>query len=151
MLRIASWNVNSVRARLPLLLKWLAELSPDIVLLQETKTIDSLFPHEAISDVYYNIALAGQKTYNGVAILSRHPLDNLQIHKRCGKSDARHISARVKAKGGSFELHNIYIPAGGYEPDPVANDKFQHKLDFVDELAAWFPKERSSKEGLTMS
>ena len=82
------------------------------------------------------------KGYNGVAIFSKLPLTAPQIYKRCGKNDCRHISARV---GDKFELHNIYIPAGGYEPDPVVNDKFQHKLDFVDELTAWFSDKKFSK------
>jgi exodeoxyribonuclease-3 len=90
------------------------------------------------------------KGYNGVAIFSKFPLTEKAVHKRCGKMDSRHISARVKARGKSFELHNVYIPAGGYEPDPVGNPKFRHKLDFVDELAAWFPKERSARSPMVV-
>jgi exodeoxyribonuclease-3 len=85
------------------------------------------------------------KGYNGVCIFSKFPLEDKQIHSRVGRNDSRHISAKVKAKDATFELHNIYIPAGGDEPDPKTNEKFRHKLDFVDELAAWFPKERSKK------
>lgn len=145
-MRIVTWNINSVRLRIGLVAKAIDRLKPDVLCLQETKTPDEFFPVDALADKgYAHHHFAGMKGYNGVAIFSKHPLDDKQLHKRCGKSDMRHISAKVKAKGGAFELHNIYIPAGGYEPDPVANDKFRHKLDFVDELAAWFPKQRDAK------
>lgn len=146
-MRLLTWNINSVRLRLGSLTKLLDRQKPDVFCLQETKTQDEFFPVDALVDRGYpHFHLTGIKSYNGVAIFSKFPLDNLEIHKRCGKKDARHISARVKAPGKSFELHNIYIPAGGYEPDPVANDKFKHKLDFVDELTRWFAKERAAKD-----
>ena len=75
MVKIVTWNVNSVKARLPHLLKWLDEFSPDIVLLQELKCIAEAFPHMEVEDKGYNIAISGQKTYNGVAILSKSPID----------------------------------------------------------------------------
>jgi len=145
-MRLMTWNINSVRLRLGLLAQVLEENRPDVFCLQETKTPDEFFPVDALRDMgYAHHHFTGMKGYNGVAIFSKFPLDGGDIHKRCGKADCRHISASVKAPGKTFELHNIYIPAGGYEPDPVANDKFKHKLDFVDELAAWFPKERSAR------
>jgi exodeoxyribonuclease-3 len=144
-MRLVTWNINSVRLRIGLVLKVVEKLKPDILCLQETKTPDEFFPLEPLLEAgFKHHHFAGMKGYNGVAMLSKYPLSDLQVHKRCGKNDMRHISAQVGGKAG-FELHNIYIPAGGYEPDPVANDKFRHKLDFVDELAAWFPKQRSSK------
>ena len=142
-MKLVTWNINSVRLRIDSVMKLLDKQKPDIICLQETKTPDEFFPVDAFKDKGYKYHhFTGMKSYNGVAIFSKLPLDNPEIHKRVGKSDCRHISARVD---GKFELHNIYIPAGGYEPDPVANDKFKHKLDFVDELAKWFPKERSAK------
>jgi exodeoxyribonuclease-3 len=145
-MRILTWNINSVRLRLDLLLDLLKKQKPDVFCLQETKTPDEFFPVDALVDAGYpHFHFTGMKGYNGVCIFSKQPLTDKEIYKRCGKSDARHISARVKAEGKSFELHNIYIPAGGYEPDPVANDKFKHKLDFVDELAHWFGQEKSAK------
>lgn len=145
-MRIVTWNINSVRLRIDLLQELLDRLKPDVFCLQETKTPDEFFPVEPLVDKgFSHHHFTGIKGYNGVAIFSRHPLEDCQIHKRCGRDDARHISAKVKAKGGSFEVHNIYIPAGGYEPDPVANEKFRHKLDFVDELSAWFPAQRSAR------
>ncbi|MDE1153450.1 MAG: exodeoxyribonuclease III [Micavibrio sp.] len=148
-MRLVTWNINSVRLRIDLLMKVVERLNPDVLCLQETKTPDEFFPVDAIvSKGFAHHHFSGMKGYNGVAIFSRLPLEDGQVHKRVGKNDCRHISAKVKRKGGAFELHNIYIPAGGYEPDPVTNDKFQHKLDFVDELAKWFPKERSAKDAM---
>lgn len=145
-MRLATWNINSVRLRLDIVMKFIGQMKPDVLCLQETKTPDEFFPADAFKDKgYIHQHFAGMKGYNGVAILSRLPLEDAQTYKRCGKADCRHISAKVKRAGGAFELHNIYIPAGGYEPDPVANDKFRHKLDFVDELTAWFKKERTGK------
>lgn len=145
-MRLLTWNINSVRLRIGLLSQVLDRVKPDVFCLQETKTPDEFFPVDALTEKgYAHHHFTGIKGYNGVAIFSRHPLDNKEVHRRCKKDDARHISARVCAKGMAFELHNIYVPAGGYAPDPVANDKFRHKLDFVDELARWFPKERSAK------
>ncbi len=115
---------------------------PDVICLQETKTPDEFFPVDAfVGKGFMHYHFTGMKGYNGVAIFSKLPLSAPQIYKRVGKNDCRHISARVDEK---FELHNIYIPAGGYEAD-MASEKFRHKLDFVDELAKWFPKERTAK------
>lgn len=150
-MRLATWNINSVRLRIGLLLKFLDKNKPDVFCLQETKTPDEHFPIEAIvSRGYPYYHFAGMKGYNGVAIFSKYPLSDVDIFKRVGRFDTRHISARVKAPGRAFELHNIYIPAGGDLPDPVANDKFKHKLDFVDELAKWFPKQRSAKDPMIL-
>jgi exodeoxyribonuclease-3 len=144
--RLVTWNINSVRLRIDLVSKLIDEQRPDILCLQETKTPDEFFPVDALVDKgFKHHHFTGMKGYNGVCIFSKLPLEDKKIYKRVGKNDCRHISATVKSKGKSFELHNIYIPAGGDEPDPAANDKFKHKLDFVDELAKWFPKERSPK------
>lgn len=151
-MRIVTWNINSVRLRIETLLRVMGETKADVVCLQETKTPDEFFPMDAVKAAGFEHAfISGMKGYNGVAILSKLPLENGEIHKRCGKTDSRHISASVKIKGyDPIEIHNIYIPAGGYEPDPVTNDKFQHKLDFVDELAAWFPKKRETKRPMVV-
>ena len=148
-MRIVTWNINSVRLRIDLVLKMAQQLQPDVLCLQETKTPDEFFPVDALTGAgYAHHHFNGMKGYNGVAIFSKLPLDDKQVHKRVGKTDSRHISAKVKRKGGVFELHNIYIPAGGDLPDPAENDKFKHKLDFYDELAKWFPKERSAKDAM---
>jgi len=141
-MKLVTWNINSVRLRIDTVMKLLDKQKPDVICLQETKTQDEFFPVDAFKDKgYKHHHFTGMKSYNGVAIFSKLPLDKFEIHKRVGKTDCRHISARVD---GKFELHNIYIPAGGYDAD-MESEKFRHKLDFVDELAAWFPKERSAK------
>jgi exodeoxyribonuclease-3 len=106
---------------------------------QETKCPDEHFPVEDLRAMgYAHQHFHGMKSYNGVAILSRYPFDFKDIHHRVGREDCRHIAAKVSHDFGEFELHNLYIPAGGDEPDPALNDKYAHKLDFVDEMARWF-------------
>ena len=137
-MKIMTWNINSVRLRINMVLAVAEKMQPDIICLQETKTMDEFFPHDAfIAAGYTHIHIAGMKGYNGVAIISKVPFTAPEIHARTGNNDCRHIAAQFD----KFKLHNLYIPAGGYEPDPIKNDKFQHKLDFVDELTDWFPKQ----------
>lgn len=144
-MRLITWNINSVRLRIGLVMNLLDRQKPDILCLQETKTPDEFFPVDALIEKgYKHHHFAGMKGYNGVAIFSKLPLDNRQVYRRVGKDDCRHISVTVNGKK-PFELHNIYIPAGGYEPD-LKEEKFRHKLGFVDELAAWFKKERRAKD-----
>ncbi len=143
-MRLITWNINSVRLRLGLLMQLIDRQKPDVFCLQETKTPDEFFPVEAlVNKGFKHHHFTGMKGYNGVAVFSKLPLADPQVYKRCGKNDCRHISVTVKAKGKPFELHNIYIPAGGYEAD-MASEKFRHKLDFVDELTRWFSRERYS-------
>lgn len=141
-MRLVTWNINSVRLRLPLLLRLIEQSAPDIICLQETKTPDEHFPADAIRQAGYpHLHFHGMKGYNGVAILSKFPFDGVDIHHRVGKEDCRHIAASFQ----DFELHNIYVPAGGDEPDPEMNEKYAHKLDFVDEMTGWF-KDRYSND-----
>lgn len=138
-MKLVTWNINSVRLRLPLLQKLIGAQSPDIICLQETKTPDELFPlADLVAMGYAHTHIHGMKGYNGVAILSRLPFIKTEIHHRVGKQDCRHIAAHF----AGFDLHNLYIPAGGDIPDPALNDKFAHKLGFVDEMAAWFRANR---------
>ena len=108
--------------------------------LQETKCPDDAFPLKRFKRLgYEHAALNGQKGYHGVAVLSRVPFEQVDIQSFCGKTDCRHVSvvlgerARLKDQ---ITLHNFYVPAGGDEPDPEINPKFQHKLDFLDEMRA---------------
>ncbi|MBX3569081.1 MAG: exodeoxyribonuclease III [Rhizobiaceae bacterium] len=136
-LTIATWNINSVRLRLPLVERLLVEVAPDILCLQEIKCPDDLFPLAAIRNLgYEHIAVSGQKGYHGVATLSRRPLEVVDRRRFCGIEDCRHISVRFSAGGKLLLLHNFYVPAGGDEPDPEINAKFRHKLDFVAEMNA---------------
>jgi len=146
--RIATWNINSVRLRLPLVLRLLEEHAPDVLCLQETKCIDDAFPLKDFAAAGYQHAhIHGMKSYNGVAILSKLPLEGKAIQHWCEKQDCRHVTAMLP---GGVELHNFYIPAGGDIPDPAVNDKFAHKLRFVDEMAEWFPRERSSDRKMVL-
>lgn len=147
MLRIASWNINSVRLRHNLVEKLSGIASPDILCLQETKTPDEHFPIDQLKSYgYEHQHFHGMKGYNGVAILSRIPFTSKDIHHRVGREDCRHIAVRAQ----DIEVHNIYIPAGGDDPDPEINDKFAHKLDFVDEMSTWFKDNYTNNDKLVV-
>ncbi len=131
---ICTWNINSVRLRAPIVRHLLETEAPDVLCLQETKCPAEKFPAETFAEIgYTHLAVRGDKGYNGVAILSRIPLEDAGRHDFCGKGDARHVSARL---ADGTMIHNLYVPAGGDEPDREVNPKFAHKLDFVDEMAA---------------
>jgi exodeoxyribonuclease-3 len=138
-LRVATWNINSVRLRAPLLRQLVDELDPHVLCLQETKTPDEFFPHEAADALgFRHRIITGMKGYNGVAVLSRYPLTRMPDWQDwCGKGDCRHLGVAVEAPGGPVEVHNFYVPAGGDVPDREVNTKFAHKLDFVAEVTAW--------------
>ena len=134
--RLATWNVNSVRLRLGGLERLVRARSPDILCLQETKVADELFPHAFFRGLGYpHRAVYGQKGYHGVAVLSRVPLGRPRRREWWGSADARHV--HVQLPGGAL-LHNFYVPAGGDVPDPKQNPKFAHKLGFLAEIAHWF-------------
>jgi exodeoxyribonuclease-3 len=147
-MRIATWNINSVRLRLPLALRLLDEQQPDILCLQETKTPDEFFPAEAFAaHGYAHAHIHGMKGYNGVAIVSRIPLEARAIQHWCDRQDCRHVVATPQ---GGPEIHSLYVPAGGDIPDPEINDKFAHKLDFVDALTAWWPAARAGHRPMVL-
>lgn len=130
-LRILTWNINSVRLRLPLVLELAKLAAPDVICLQETKTPDETFPGAPIAAAgYAHQAFHGDKGYNGVAILSRKPVVRHERRFWAGKEDSRHVVVEV----AGIELHNLYVPAGGDIADPQANPKFAHKLRFLEEL-----------------
>jgi exodeoxyribonuclease-3 len=134
-LTVCTWNINSVRLREGLVLKLLENERPDILCLQETKAPVDKVPTEGFDALgYLHRVLRGDKGYNGVAILSRLPLEPLPHIDFCGKGDSRHVAARLES---GLEIHNFYVPAGGDEPDREKNEKFAHKLDFVAEMAEW--------------
>ncbi|MBI5163925.1 MAG: exodeoxyribonuclease III [Magnetospirillum sp.] len=133
-MRIVTWNINSLRLRLPLLRQVVALLNPDVLCLQETKVPDALFPRDACEALGFpHIAHHGMKGYNGVALLSKLPLEDVRTPERCRRTDCRHLAARV----AGIDVHCLYIPAGGDIPDPELNDKFAHKLDFLADLTGW--------------
>ena len=136
-LKIATWNINSVRLRIGLVERLLREHRPDILCLQETKCPQGQFPSGPLKDLgYEHIAEFGQKGYHGVAIVSRLPFHGQHSRNFCEKGDCRHVSARFDGPV-PFVLHNLYVPAGGDEPDVKINEKFDHKLRFLDEMTRW--------------
>jgi len=142
-LTLATWNINSVRLREPLVCKLMDEQAPDVICLQETKCPDGSFPTKEFAERgYTHIALNGQKGYHGVAILSRVPFEKTAKREFCNKGDTRHVMAMLT---GGVEVHNFYVPAGGDEPDRKKNEKFGHKLDFVTEMTGWFGARRSKR------
>ena len=137
-LTVATWNIISVRLRIGLVTKLLDLWKPDVLCLQETKCPQGQFPLGPIRDMgYEHIAEFGQKGYHGVAIVSRRPFKTQSTKSFCGKEDCRHISVTLDTPVPTT-IHNLYVPAGGDEPDPKINEKFAHKLQFIDELEDWF-------------
>jgi exodeoxyribonuclease-3 len=143
-MRIASWNINGVKARLDTLTEWLKTANPDVVLLQETKSADEGFPAEAIEDLGYNLALHGQKGFNGVALLSKLPLD--EINKGLPGDDAdtqpRFVESLLSISGGALRVASLYLPNG----NPIGSDKFDYKLAWIDRLEAWIEDKLRSEE-----
>ncbi len=146
-MKIITWNINSVRLRAPMVLDFIKEYAPDVICLQETKTPDEHFPIIPFEQAgYVHQHFNGMKSYNGVAILSKIPFKEPKIYNRVNREDCRHISVKFP----ELELHNIYIPAGGDEPDREINEKFGHKLDFVDEMSEFFKKNYTSNDPLVV-
>lgn len=133
-MKITTWNINSVRLRIDQVVQFLDAEKPDVLCLQEIKCNDDQFPVKALAKAGYDhLAVHGQKAYHGVAIASRHPITKIARRDFCGVGDARHVCASING----VEVHNFYVPAGGDEPDPVSNEKFAHKMQYLDEMADW--------------
>ncbi|NYS24458.1 exodeoxyribonuclease III [Rhodobacteraceae bacterium 2376] len=142
-LTIATWNINSVRLRAGLVTRLLHEEAPDILCLQECKSPVDKIPFELFAQAGYGHWVArGQKGYNGVAILSRLPLEDAGHIDWCGRGDARHVAARLE---NGVLIHNMYIPAGGDVPDREVNEKFGHKLDFLTQMQQEFSDTRPER------
>ncbi len=132
-MRIATWNVNSVNARLPTILEWFEQERPDVACLQELKCLDQRFPGEAFERLGYNVAVHGQKTYNGVALLSRTPLEDVRrgLPGDDGDEQARYIEAVISGPT-PIRVGGLYLPNG----NPVDTDKFAYKLAWMERLHA---------------
>jgi exodeoxyribonuclease-3 len=131
--KIATWNVNSVKARLETVQVWLAQANPDVVCFQEIKTTDEAFPADAFDSLGYNCAVHGQKSYNGVAILSKRPPEDVikGLPESEGDDHARYIEAVVQGeRGGIFRVASIYAPNG----NPPGTERFAYKLDWMNRL-----------------
>jgi len=145
-MKIATWNINSVRLRMPLVAQFLEDHAPDVLMLQETKCRDSQFPASDFNALgYTHHAINGQKGYHGVAVVSKHPLRQIGARDFCNAGHARHVAVELDVGGAPLRLHNFYVPAGGDEPDREINPKFGHKLDFLDEMAVWTKAEGVAK------
>jgi len=139
MIKIVSWNINSLRLRLSQLKILSNKYQPDIICLQETKVENSQFPFQEIKKMGFSfIEFEGEKSYNGVAILSKIPLQNINKIDVLNYGQKRHISATINISDFKFELHNFYVPAGGDIPDIAINQKFDHKLRFLDWMCNFF-------------
>jgi exodeoxyribonuclease-3 len=144
--KIATWNINSVRLRIELAKKLLTDEKPDVLCLQEIKCINDAFPlKDFVKAGYPHIAINGQKGYHGVAIVSRIPFTKTDKREFCEMGDARHISVDLDIPGG-LTVHNFYVPAGGDEPDPEVNEKFAHKLAFLREMTSWYKSHKKKSE-----
>lgn len=131
MLRVATWNINSVRLRLGQVARFVEAAKPDVLALQEIKCRDGEFPKAGFTDMgFKHLAIVGQKGWHGVAIASKHPIEQIAGPDLCPRAEARVVAVRV----AGVELHNLYVPAGGDEPDTATNDKFAHKLQVLERM-----------------
>ncbi|MEQ8558040.1 MAG: exodeoxyribonuclease III [Henriciella sp.] len=136
--KITTWNINSVRLRAPNVQKFLVAEAPDVLCLQEIKCQTGEFPAKAFNEIgYKHHQVLGQSGgHHGVAIVSKHPIEPLTALPLCREGHSRVQAALIEG----FEIHNIYLPAGGDVPDPDANEKFAHKLDFLGCMARDYAK-----------
>jgi len=134
-MRIATWNINGVKARIDGLLHWLGEAAPDVVCLQEIKCVEEAFPALEIGGLGYNVAVVGQKGFNGVALLSKRPLEDIERGLPGDGDDApaRFVSARVSTDDGIVRVASCYMPNG----NPTGSEKFAFKLDWHKRLEDW--------------
>ncbi|MEH2468681.1 exodeoxyribonuclease-3 [Nitrobacteraceae bacterium AZCC 2161] len=148
-MRIATWNVNSVRQRLDHLLTWLKDCAPDIVCLQEIKCVDEAFPREAIEALGYNVVTHGQKTFNGVALLSKYPLEEATSGLAGDDEDvhARFIEGVVSLKSGVVRVACLYLPNG----NPVETEKYPYKLKWMSRLQEFTRLRLKTEEPLILA
>jgi len=148
-MRIATWNVNSIKQRLEHLIAWLNETRPEIVCLQETKCVDDAFPREQIEAAGYNVAFHGQKTFNGVAILSRRPFEEVTARLPGDPDDdhARFLEAVVSADRGPVRVASIYLPNG----NPPETEKYGYKLKWMNRLRHYAQERLALEEPLVLA
>jgi len=148
-MRIATWNVNSIRQRIESLTAWLTERAPDIVCLQETKTVDDAFPRAPIEALGYNVAIHGQKTFNGVAILSKFKFDEVTPRLPGDNADdhARFIEATVSTAQGTLRVASIYLPNG----NPPDTEKYTYKINWMERLSKYAHERLQLEEPLIMA
>ncbi|MBU6371826.1 MAG: exodeoxyribonuclease III [Alphaproteobacteria bacterium] len=134
-MRIATWNINSVRLRIAHITRFVIDAKPDVLCLQEIKCRDGEFPLGAFADAgLRHVSVVGQKGWHGVAIASRKPIERLPPPPICPRNEARSVAVRT----GGVEIHTLYVPAGGDEPDVATNPKFAHKLDVLAQMKTYY-------------
>jgi len=148
-MRIATWNVNSVRQRLDHLLSWLKDCQPDVVCLQEIKCVDEAFPREPIEALGYNVVTHGQKTFNGVALLSKYPLEEATPRLAGDETDvhARFLEGVVSLKRGVVRVACLYLPNG----NPVGSEKYPYKLSWMSRLLEYSKERLKTEEPLILA
>ncbi len=148
-MRIATWNVNSIKQRVENTLAWLAERSPDIACLQEIKCVDDAFPCAAFETLGYNVAVHGQKGFNGVAILSKLPFDEVTPGLAGDAADAqsRFLEAVVSTNRGVLRIANLYLPNG----NPPNGDKYTYKINWMNRLLAYVHERLPLEEPLVLA
>jgi len=148
-MRIATWNVNSVKQRIDSLTAWLADRAPDIVCLQETKTVDEAFPREPIEALGYNVAVHGQKTFNGVAILSKFKFDQItpRLPGDTADEQARFIEATISTASGVVRVASVYLPNG----NPINTDKYSYKIQWMERLLKYSHERLQLEEPLILA
>jgi exodeoxyribonuclease-3 len=131
-MRVTTWNINGVKARLETAVAYLKDAGPDIACLQEIKSVDEGFPGEAFESLGYNVATHGQKGFNGVAILSKLPFDDItrRLPGDSGDEQARYIEAAVSTPSGGLRVGCLYLPNG----NPIGSEKFAYKLAWMERL-----------------
>ena len=140
---LATWNINSVRLRADLVAKLMREEAPDVLCLQECKSPVDKIPVEVFEPLGYAHMLArGQKGYNGVAIFSKQPIEEVGSHDFADLGHARHIAGRLE---NGVTIHNFYVPAGGDVPDRAVNEKFGQKLDYLTDMRDWVKSDKPQK------
>ncbi|MCA0909884.1 exodeoxyribonuclease III [Qipengyuania gaetbuli] len=142
MVSVASWNINSVRLRMPIVERFLKEQAPDILCLQEIKCQEHQFPFEAFRALgYEHFAIHGQKGYHGVATVGKVPFRDFSRHDWQDNGEARHVGVELTdPQHQGMIVENVYVPAGGDEPDREINPKFGQKLDFLERMTRWADK-----------
>jgi len=151
-MRIATWNVNSVRTRLGQVCAWLEQQRPEVLCLQETKVADALFPRQVFADLGYSLAISGQKAYNGVAILSRLPLEDVQVGLAAllpGEAEAEALTEQkrlLSARINGLRVLNLYVPNGS----SLRSDKYAYKLRWLACLQRYLQQQERQGEPLVM-
>jgi exodeoxyribonuclease-3 len=148
-MRIATWNVNSIKQRTENLVSWLKERQPDIVCLQETKCVDEAFPREPLEALGYNLAIHGQKAFNGVAVLSKLPFDEVTPRLPGDESDeqARFLEVVVSTRSGALRVASLYLPNG----NPPATEKYTYKIKWMERITEYVRERLQLEEPLVLA